>query len=166
MIAQPPTMPPTLDALARSLVDVPPEVVRRLAAFVRGSRLAFRETIDPALELLGGVVPEWPALGEWNRWCVDTGARFFVWEPARGELPERTRLEALLHTIMMISAKEQAVADYRASRVGEAQVLMAGDDCVVCDDHRHHTVPLSDTPLQELPPFHPGCRCGFLPLLG
>ena len=37
--------------------------------------------------------------------------------------PERTRLEALLHTIMMISAKEQAVADYRTSRVGEAQAL-------------------------------------------
>jgi NAD+--asparagine ADP-ribosyltransferase len=72
----------------------------------------------------------------------------------------------LLHTIMMISAKEQAVADYRASSVRDAEVAMAGDDCVVCDDHRHHTVPRADVAMDELPPFHPGCRCGVLPRLG
>jgi hypothetical protein len=166
MMEPPAAMPATLEALAHSLVGVPPGMIRRLAAFVRASRCPFRETVDLALELLGGAIPAWPLLGDWNRWCLGTGARFFVWEPARGELPDRTRLEALLHTIMMISAKEQAVADYRTSSLREAQVAMAGDDCVVCDDHRHRTVPLSDTALDELPPFHPGCRCGFLPRLG
>jgi hypothetical protein len=111
------------------------------------------------------VVPDWPLLSEWNRWCLHSGARFFVWEPARGDLPERTRLEALIHTIMMVSGKEQAVADYRASKVREAEVIMAGDDCVVCDEHRHRVVPLSDATMEALPPFHPGCRCGVLPRL-
>jgi hypothetical protein len=158
-------MPATLDALAHSVTSAPPVVIRRLADFVRGSRRPFREIVDAALELLGGVVPEWPLLSEWNRWCVATGARFFVWEPARGEVRDRTRLEALLHTIMMISAKEQAVGDYLASRIGAAEVAMAGDDCPVCEAHRHRVVPLSEVATSELPPFHPGCRCGVLPHL-
>lgn len=160
----PPTVPPTLDALARSLVGLHPEMVGRLAEFVRGSRHPFREIVDPALELLGGIVPDWPLLSDWNRWCLATGARFFVWQPERGDLCDRTRFEALLHTIMMLSAKEQAIRDYRASKVREAEVAMAGDDCSVCDEHRHHVVPLSEA-AAELPPFHPGCRCGFLPRL-
>lgn len=90
-------------------------------------------------------------------------ARFLVWQPARGDVPERTRLEALLHTIMIISAKEQAIRDYLASRIREAEIAMAGDDCPVCDEHRHCVVPLSDAATAELPPFHPGCRCGVLP---
>jgi hypothetical protein len=158
-------MPATLEALARSLVNVHPEIVRRLAAFVRGSLHPFREIVDPALELLGGAIPPWPLLSDWNRWCVASGASFFVWQPARGEVSDRTRLEALLHTIMMISAKEQAVRDYLASRVREAEIAMAGDDCVVCDEHRHRIVPLSEGAMGELPPFHPGCRCGVLPRL-
>jgi hypothetical protein len=162
---QPTAMPATLEALARSLDRVPPAIVQRLAAFARGSRNPFRQLVDPALELLGGVVPDWPLVNEWNRWCLTSGARFFVWQPERGELSERTRFEALLHTIMMISAKEQAVHDYLASRLHEAEVVMAGDDCVVCDEHRHRIVPLSPSTLGELPPYHPGCRCGVLPRL-
>lgn len=164
--AKPPaTMPATLEALARSL-GVHPVIVERLAAFARGSRHPFREIVDPALELLGGVVPAWPLLSEWNRWCVGSGASFFVWQPERGEVSDRTRFEALLHTIMMTSAKEQAVGDYLASRVREAEVAMAGDDCVVCDEHRHRIVPLAaDGAMDQLPPFHPGCRCGVLPRL-
>lgn len=160
----PANMPATLEALARSL-DVDVVIVRRLAAFAQDSRHAFREIVDPALELLGGVTPAWPLLSEWNRWCLASGARFFVWQPERGEVPERTRLEALLHTIMMISGKEQAVQGYLASTVREAEVAMAGDDCVVCDEHRHRIVPLSDGAMEQLPPFHPGCRCGILPRL-
>jgi hypothetical protein len=158
-------MPATLEALARSLVDVQPATVYRLAAFVRASRHPFRKTVDPALKLLGGVIPAWPLLADWNRWCLDSGARFFVWEPARGEVADRTRFEALLHTIMIMSAKEQAVRDYLASGVHEAEVAMAGDDCPVCDEHRHRVVPLSEETLGQLPPFHPGCRCGVLPRL-
>lgn len=165
LVTPPTTMPATLDALARSLTNVPPSIVRRLADFARGSRRPFREIVDPALELLGGVVPEWPLLSDWNRWCLATGARFLVWEPARGDVSERMRLEALLHTIMMISAKEQAIGDYLASRIREAEVAMAGDDCPVCDGHRHRIVPLSEAATAELPPFHPGCRCGVLPHL-
>ena len=160
--APPAAMPATLDALARS-VGLHPAIVQRLAAFVRASRSPFREIVDPALELLGGVIPEWPLLSEWNRWCLDTGARFFVWQPERGGLSDRTRLEAFIHTITIISAKEQAVADYLESRVREAEVAMAGDDCVVCDEHRHRVVPLSGGMMDALPPFHPGCRCGVLP---
>ena len=156
-------MPATLDALARSLVNVPPAIVERLATFTRASRHPFPELVDPALELLGGVVPDWPLLSDWNRWCLASGASFFVWQPERGMLSDRRRLEALLHTIMMISGKEQAVRDYLASGVREAEVAMAGDDCVVCDAHRHRVVPLSDRAMDQLPPFHPGCRCGVLP---
>jgi hypothetical protein len=155
-------MPPTLEALARSLA-VSSSVMERLAAFARGSGRPFREIVDPALELLGGVVPDWPLLSDWNRWCLASGARFFVWQPERGRVSDRTRFEALLHTIMMISAKEQAVGDYLASRVREAEVAMAGDDCVVCDEYRHRIVPLADRAMDQLPPFHPGCRCGVLP---
>jgi hypothetical protein len=158
-------MPATLEALARSLVGVYPATVQRLATFLRASRYPFRATVDPALELLGGVTPVWPLLSDWNRWCLASGARFFVWQPERGEVADRTRLEALLHTIMMISGKEQAVQDYLASGIREAEVAMAGDDCVVCDQHRHRIVPLAAETLDQLPPFHPGCRCGVLPRL-
>lgn len=89
-----------------------------------------------------------------------------VWAPCRGELPDRERAEALLHTIMMLSAKAQAVEAYRAAGVREAEVAMAGDDCLVCDEHRHACVPLDDGAASALPPFHPGCRCGFRPHLG
>jgi hypothetical protein len=156
-------MPATLDALARSLVNVPPAIVARLATFARASRHPFRELVDPALELLGGVIPDWPLLSDWNRWCLSSGASFFVWQPERGTVSDRRRLEALLHTILMISGKEQAVRDYLASGVREAEVAMAGDDCVICDVHRHRVVPLSDRTMDQLPPFHPGCRCGVLP---
>jgi hypothetical protein len=156
-------MPATLEALADSMTNVPPMIVRRLAEFARGSREPFRNIVDPALELLGGVIPDWPLLSEWNRWCLATGGRFFVWDPARGNVPDRTRLEALLHTIMMISAKEQAIRDYRASAIREVEVAMAGDDCPVCEEHRHRVVLLSDAATARLPPFHPGCRCGLLP---
>jgi hypothetical protein len=156
-------MPPTLAALARTVAH--PDIVHELAAFARGSRHPFRAMVDAALERLGGVVPDWPLLAEWNRWCLVSGARFFVWEPARGEMPDRERLAALLHTIMIMSGKEQAIHDYAASRVREAEVVMAGDDCVICDAHRHRVVPLSEAATGELPPFHPGCRCGLLPRL-
>jgi hypothetical protein len=67
-------MPATLDTLARSLVDVPAPIVERLATFMRASRHPFRELVDPALELLGGVIPDWPLLSDWNRWCLASGA--------------------------------------------------------------------------------------------
>lgn len=159
----PANMPATLDALARSLVNVPPAIVERLATFTRASRHPFRELVDPALELLGGVIPDWPLLSDWNRWCLASEASFCVWQPERGAVSDRRRFEVLLHTIMMISGKEQAVRDYLASSVREAEVAMAGDDCVICDAHRHRVVPLSDGALDQLPPFHPGCRCGVLP---
>lgn len=159
---QPAGMPATLDALARSL-DLDPAVVQRLAAVGRDRRHPFPELVDPALELLGGVVPGWPLLSAWNRWCVASGARFVVWQPERDGVSDRTRLEALLHTIVMISAKERAVHDYLTSNVREVEVTMAGDDCVVCDAHRHRIVPLASGAMEELPPFHPGCRCGILP---
>jgi hypothetical protein len=66
---------------------------------------------------------------------------------------------------MMLSAKEQAVRTYLASGVREAEIAMAGDDCVVCDQHRHRRAPLAAGPA-GLPPFHPGCRCGLRPHLG
>ncbi len=161
----PANMPATLDALARSLVNVDPALVWRLAAFARGSRHPFRALVEPARDLLGGIIPDWPVLADWNRWCLASGARFFVWQPERGAPSDRQRLEALLHTVMMISAKEQAVRDYQSSGIHEAEVAMAGDDCVVCDEHRHRVVPLSDEAMDQLPPFHPGCRCGVLPRL-
>jgi hypothetical protein len=160
-----PSMPPTLQALATSLPGSSPAGVERIAALVRGSVRPFRELVDLALERLGGAVPEWPLLADWNRWCLARGASFFVWQPSRTGLDDRQQAEALIHTIMMLSAKEQAVRDYRASGLQEAEVAMAGDDCEICDVHRHRTVPLTTAALADLPPFHPGCRCGFRPHL-
>jgi hypothetical protein len=71
-----------------------------------------------------------------------------------------------MHTIMMLAAKEQAIDRYLAAGVHEAEVAMAGDDCMICDEHRHAHVPLVAGIAAELPPFHPGCRCGFRPHLG
>jgi hypothetical protein len=158
----PASMPATLDTLARS-VDLPPAMVQRLAAAVETGRHSFCQNVDLALELLGGAIPQWPLLSDWNRWCLASGARFFVWQPERGGLSARARLEAFIHTIMMISAKEEALGEYRASGVRAAEIRLAGDDCAVCDGYRHRIVPLSDGPAALLPPFHPGCRCGFLP---
>lgn len=160
-----PPMPPTLGTLAESVPGIPRLLVDRVADFVRGSARPFREMVDLALELLGGVVPEWPLLAEWNRWCLARGASFFVWRPSSTTFTDRERAEALIHTIMLLSAKEQAVRDYLASGLREAEVAMAGDDCVICDEHRHRIVPLIPAAMGALPPFHPGCRCGFRPHL-
>jgi hypothetical protein len=160
-----PGMPATLEALAASLPALGPELIGRMANAAADSSRPFHEAVDLAIELIGGVVPRWPLLSEWNRWCRRSGASFFVWAPARGELPDRSRADALVHTIMMLSAKEQAVRTYLASGVREAEIAMAGDDCVVCDQHRHRRAPLAAGPA-GLPPFHPGCRCGLRPHLG
>ncbi len=158
-------MPATLEELAAS-AGLPVETARRVAAFVEKSARPFQDTVDLSLELLGGVIPAWPLLEAWNRWCVGRGVSFFVWQPVRGELSDRTRLEALIHTIMMVAAKERNVRTLRRAGFAEAEVVMAGDDCVICDEHRHRVVPLDPAPLAELPPFHPGCRCGTLPQVG
>lgn len=159
-------MPATLEELAGS-TGLPVDVVRRLATFVRTGMAthAFREIVDPALELLAGAVPPWPLLDDWNRWCLESGARFFVWPPRSAGLEEHQRLEALAHTVMMLGGKEENVADYRRASIKEVEIVMAGDDCPVCDEHRHHVVGLDPPAMKELPPFHPGCRCGTLPRL-
>ncbi len=161
-----PPMPTTLDELAHS-TGLPVDVVRRLAAFVRASITAhaFRELVDPALELLGGTVPDWPALEDWNRWCFEGGMSFFVWPPSSRPLDDRRRLEVLLHCAMMLGAKERNIIDYRQASITDAGVIMAGDDCVICDEHRHHVVRLDEAAVEQLPPFHPGCRCGTVPHL-
>jgi hypothetical protein len=158
----PTSMPATLEALAHS-VKLPPAMIQRVAELVGVRGHSYCQNMDLALELLGGVVPDWPLLADWNRWCLESGARFFVWQPRRAGLSDRIRLEALVHTLMMILAKEQAVGDYRASGIREVEITLAGDDCMICDQHRHRIVPLSDASAGLLPPFHPGCRCGFLP---
>lgn len=162
-----PLMPATLDELAES-ISVPVDIVERLARFVSSQcrTHAFREVVDPALELLAGVVPRWPLLDDWNRWSLEQGASFLVWQPSVRGLSERMRLEAFIHTVMMLGAKASNVADYRRAAITEAEIAMAGDDCVVCDEHRHHVVPLDPPAMEQLPPFHPGCRCGMLPCLG
>jgi hypothetical protein len=161
-----PAMPATLEALSASLPSLPLELATRVAGVVQDTARPFRDSVDLALELLGGVVPAWPALSEWNRWCLRHGVSFSVWTRSRGELPDRERANALLHTVMMLAAKKQAIRDYLAAGVRGAEVAMAGDDCVICDEHRHARVPLDDGANGELPPYHPGCRCGFRPHLG
>lgn len=160
-----PSMPATVGALADSLVDAPRLLIDRVAAAVRGSAQPFGQIVELAIELLGGSVPDWPLLSEWNTWCLAQGASFFVWQPSREAFSDRERAQALIHSLMMLSAKEQAMADYRASGVAEARVATAGDDCAVCDAHRHAVVPLTPSGMSDLPPFHPGCRCGFRPHL-
>jgi len=161
-----PGMPTTLGELAASLPALAPALIESVTRITQDSARPFREMVDLALELVGRLVPEWPVASEWNRWCVRNGASFTVWPPSRGALPDRARADALIHTIMMISAKEHAIRDYLASGVREAEVVMAGDDCVVCDMHRHRQVPLVEGAAAAMPPFHPGCRCGFRPHLG
>jgi hypothetical protein len=158
-------MPASIEELARSLDGIPRGIVQRIAAFLQASGQPFRELVDPALELLAGVVPAWPLLDRWNEWALANHASFFVWQPHRAGQSDRQRLEALLHTIMMLAGKEQGLREYRDANVAAAEVVMAGDDCVICDAHRHRVVPLSPAALAQLAPFHPGCRCGILPHL-
>jgi hypothetical protein len=159
-------MPATLEDLARA-TGLPFDVLQRLAGFVQRAigTHAFREVVDPALELLGGVVPRWPDLDEWNHWCFAKGMSFFVWHPRRQGLDDRQRLELLVHTVMMLAAKHRNIADYRGASITDAEVVMAGDDCVICDEHRHRVVALTPPVMADLPPYHPGCRCGTLPRL-
>jgi hypothetical protein len=159
-------MPATLDELARA-VQLPTELVERLAGLAQASvsTHTFREVVDLALEALGGVVPPWPLLDDWNRWALASGMSFFVWQPHARALDERHRLEVLVHTAMMLAAKHRHVADYRRASLKEAEVVMAGDDCPICDEHRHHVAGLIPPAMETLPPFHPGCRCGILPHL-
>jgi hypothetical protein len=159
-------MPATIEDLSRS-ARLPAEVVRRLAAFVEAhiATRGFYALVDPALEVIGGVVPRWPVLDAWNRWCRENGASFFVWRPVPDEPSDRERFEALMHTAMMMAAKERNTAQYRRASLTEAEIVMAGDDCVVCDEHRHHIVGLDPPAMEQLPPFHPGCRCGTVPSL-
>lgn len=159
-------MPATLDELALS-IRLPIEMVERLAAVAQTSTAthAFREVVDLALEVLAGVVPCWPLLDEWNRWCLAARMSFFVWQPHSRDLDERQRLEVIVHTALMLMAKHRNVAAYRRASLKDAEVVMAGDDCLICDEHRHHVVGLVPPVMEALPPFHPGCRCGTLPHL-
>jgi hypothetical protein len=157
-------MPATLEDLASS-AGLPGELVRRVAEMLAGSSAPFRELVDPALELLAGVIPEWPLLEEWNRWCAERGMSFLVWQPRRAGLSGRQRLEAFVHVIMMLGAKERNMVSYRKAGIAAVEVVMAGDDCVICDGHRHRVVPLDARAADHLPPFHPWCRCGTLPRL-
>jgi ABC-type phosphate transport system permease subunit len=71
-MAKHPPMPATLGDLAASIA-LPVDIVRRLARFIQSSSATHpvREVVDPALELLAGVIPTWPLLDEWNRWCFE-----------------------------------------------------------------------------------------------
>lgn len=91
---------------------------------------------------------------------------FFVWQPRAGVLNERQRLEVLVRTAMMLAAKRRNVADSRRASITDAEIVTAGDDCGICDGHRYHVVRLEPPAMEDLPPFHPGCRCGSLPRLG
>lgn len=156
-------MPASMAELERSLDGVSPALMNRVGTVLQAGDRPFREIVDAALELLGGVVPTWPLLSEWNRWCLANKVSFFVWQPRQEGLTERQRLEALVHTLMMLAAKERNAATFQASHIAEVEVVMAGDDCVVCDGHRHRVVPLSPSAMDQLAPFHPGCRCSMLP---
>jgi hypothetical protein len=157
-------MPKTLGELADQ-ISMPAEVVERLIDAANLADGPFCDVVDRVLEKLGGIVPRWPVLEDWNRWCFRRRMTFFVWQPHAGELQERERLEVLVHTIAMLAAKQQAIDSYRHAGIAEAEVVMAGDDCALCDEHRHRILRLDAAPRHELPPFHPGCRCGTLPRL-
>ncbi len=159
-----PQMPAALDELARSL-PLPPEAVERLGAFAASSDLPFADVVDLTLERLGGIVPAWPLLEAWNRWCFERRLDFFVWHPGPHELGDRRRLEVFVHTLLALALKERNVARYRSAGVAAAEVVMAGDDCPICVEHRHRVVSMTDTAQGLLPPFHPGCRCRMVPHL-
>lgn len=159
-----PPMPKTLDELADEIA-MPAEDVRRLSDAANLAEGPFADVVNRVRGRLGGVVPPWPVLEDWNRWCFGRRMMFFVWQPHAGELDERERLEVLVHTIAMLAAKEQGIAHYRRAGITEAEVVVAGDDCILCDEHRHRILRLDAPPRSELPPFHPGCRCGTLPRL-
>ena len=163
-MGKPPPMPQSLEELAVE-ASLPVPFVERLADAAQIGDRPFRDVVDRALELLAGVVPRWPVLEEWNRWCFQRGMSFLVWQSHPRDLDERARLEAFVHTLGMLAARRRNIDDYRRAGIEAAEVVMAGDDCAICDQHRHRVVPLETPALGELPPFHPGCRCGTLPRL-
>jgi hypothetical protein len=157
-------MPAAVEELARSL-PLPLEIVEQLRAFLDTTDLPFSDLVDLTLERLGGVIPAWPLLDAWNRWCFECRLDFFVWHPGPHDLGDRRRLEVLVHTLVALTTKERNVASYRRAGVAEAEVVMAGDDCPICGEHRHQVVSLSEGAPAALPPFHPGCRCRVVPHL-
>ena len=157
-------MPATVEDLGDSL-PLSRQTVKGLAAFVSESPASFGDLVDLALEQLGGIVPAWPLLGLWNQWCFERRFDFFLWHPGPADVSDRQRLEVLVHTLLSLAVKEDSLASYRRAGVKNVEVAMAGDDCELCDEHRHHIVPIDDMAPAALPPFHPGCRCRMLPRL-
>ncbi|MBI2207674.1 MAG: hypothetical protein HYU41_27905 [Candidatus Rokubacteria bacterium] len=160
----PPPMPSGLDELAGSVL-LPRELVEQLRSLVTASEVPFSDLVDLTLERLGGVIPPWPLLDAWNRWCFERRLDFFVWHPGAQAPSDRQRLEVLVHTLVALAVKERSAATYARSRVSDAEVVMAGDDCPICSEHRHHVVSATGTAADALPPFHPGCRCRLVPHL-
>jgi hypothetical protein len=111
--------------------------VEELATFVSGSTASFGDLVDLALKRLGGIVPPWPLLELWNRWCFEQRFDFFVWHPGPADVSDRQRLEVLVHTLLSLAVKAGSLSSYRRAGIKEVEVAMAGDDCELCDEHRH-----------------------------
>jgi hypothetical protein len=160
----PPPMPSRLDELAGSL-SLPRDIVLRLRSVVEASDVPFSDLVTVTLERLGGVVPPWPLLEAWNRWCFARRLDFFVWHPDPQAPSDRQRLEVLVHTLVALAVTERSATTLARSRVSDAEVVMAGDDCPMCSEHRHDVVSVTGRVGETLPPFHPGCRCRMVPHL-
>lgn len=48
--------------------------------------------------------------------------------------------------------------------VNRMRIIDADDPgvCRGCDEHKHSVIKLSDATYDDIPPFHFGCRCGYL----
>ncbi len=161
-----PPMPPSLDDLQRSVVGLPQGLIGELAVFIRNSGDSFRGLVRHAENRLGGVAWSWPLLEAWNDWCLDNRIAFYMWRPVRGGLDQRTRLDALVHTIMMLPTKAVDLeAASHAGVVGLKVYRARNRDCRLCISFGRSVIRAEGGMALRLPPFHPGCRCTVVPVL-
>lgn len=144
-----PEMPRTLSELEQSIEASTTSFVRDIARLCETSGAGFRDLLAESRRLMGRTSWRWPIL------------------EGRG-LNNEAKLSALVHTIMMLAAKEREASSYKESEVvGSVEILSARDEhvCPRCLERDGQSVARPWEHLELLPPFHPGCRCTTLPVL-
>jgi len=124
------------------------------------------------LARLGARDFSWPEFDHWQAFFAERWKFPPLWDELKKAPPLRAspeirhayqehKLYLLLHWIhsLLITRAETRTALSRYARQGlRARIARQGDGapCAVCDPLNHREV--KDNP-QDIPPFHPGCRC-------
>ena len=110
----------------------------------------------------------WPEFDRWHAFFAQCGTFPPLWDevkriPDLRDSPEirdayrRHKFYLLLDWLQSLEASRSALAHYRERGV-RAKITRQGDGalCPACDPFNHREV---KDKREDLPPFHPGCRC-------